>query len=259
MSKSAATMDRMKAAARLLPLIDLTDLGENSSAHAVAALSAQAITPRGITAAICIWPRFVETAKPLLHGTGVRIATVVNFPHGGTDLDAVMMETDKALADGADEVDLVLPYRDFRNNGAALSRQMIKSARTRCGRNAKLKVIIESGELAAPGLTATASEVALEEGADFIKTSTGKAKVHATLAAARIMLETIQDHSKGAGFKASGGIRTVEQAIAYLDLADGIMGDDWVTPQTFRFGATRLLEDVLAALDGKTFVNGKGS
>ncbi|YBV95573.1 deoxyribose-phosphate aldolase [Phyllobacteriaceae bacterium JZ32] len=242
--------DRRALALRVLPLIDLTDLDENSSPQAVAALSARAITPHGPTAAICIWPRFVETAKALLHGTGVRIATVVNFPHGGTDMDAVLAETEKAIADGADEIDLVLPYRDFAANGAVISRQMIKSVKKLCGNKARLKVILETGELADEALIEAASEVALEEGADFIKTSTGKVEVNATPEAVRIMLEAIREFRRDAGIKPSGGIRTLEDAGHYLDLADEVMGKGWTAPETFRFGASKLLDDVLAALNG---------
>ncbi|GGA80016.1 deoxyribose-phosphate aldolase [Brucella endophytica] len=242
--------DRRTLALRVLPLIDLTDLDENSTAQAVAELSARAITPHGSTAAICIWPRFVETGKALLHGTGVRVATVVNFPHGGTDIDEVVAETEQAIKDGADEIDLVLPYRDFAANGAAISRQMIRSVKKFCGRKVKLKIILETGKLADEALIETASEVALEEGADFIKTSTGKVEVNATPAALRIMLEAIRESGRDAGVKPAGGIRTLEDAALYLDFADEIMGEGWVKPETFRFGASKLLDDVLAALGG---------
>lgn len=240
--------DRIALALRVLPLIDLTDLDENSTAQAVAELSARAITPHGHTAAICIWPRFIETAKALLHGTGVRIATVVNFPHGGTDIDDVLDETEQAIADGADEIDLVLPYRDFAANGAGLSRQMISSVKKLCGRKVKLKVILETGKLVDEAMIEAASEVALEEGADFIKTSTGKVEINATPEALRIMLEAISEQRRDAGIKPAGGIRTLDDAAHYLALTDEIMGEGWATPETFRFGASSLLGDVLATL-----------
>ncbi|RCS24824.1 deoxyribose-phosphate aldolase [Phyllobacterium salinisoli] len=242
--------DRKSLALRVLPLIDLTDLAEDSTPQAVAALSARAITPHGHTAAICIWPRFIETAKALLHGTGVRIAAVVNFPHGGTDIDDVLAETEQAIADGADEIDLVLPYRDFAANGAVLSRQMISSVKKLCGRKVKLKVILETGRLADDALIETASEVALEEGADFIKSSTGKVEINASPHALRIMLEAIREFRRDAGVKPAGDIRTLEEAAGYLALTDEIMGERWATPETFRFGASGLLDDVLAALNG---------
>lgn len=251
--------DRKSIARRALALLDLTDLNDDSSDRAVADLCRKAVTPHGHVAAICIWPRFVKGAKPLLAGTGVRIATVVNFPQGGTDTQAVLAETQKAIADGADEIDLVMPYRAFLAGGAAIVRAQIAAVRKACGRKARLKVILETGELVKPGFIRAASEIAIEEGADFIKTSTGKVEVNATPEAARIMLEAIRTAKKRkVGFKPAGGIRTVDDAAAYLELADEIMGEDWATPETFRFGASGLLSAIVAELEGKAPGAGPG-
>lgn len=251
--------DRKSIAKRALALLDLTDLNDDSSAQAVSELCRKAVTPHGNVAAICIWPRFVKGAKPVLNGTDVRIATVVNFPQGGTDTQAVLTETQKAIADGADEIDLVMPYRAFLAGGAAIVRAQIAAVRETCGRRARLKVILETGKLVKPGFIRAASEIAIEEGADFIKTSTGKVEVNATLEAARIMLETIRDAKKRkVGFKPAGGIRTVDDAAAYLALAGEIMGGDWVTPETFRFGASGLLSAILNELDGTAPAAAKG-
>ncbi|MGH6761840.1 MAG: deoxyribose-phosphate aldolase [Phyllobacterium sp.] len=248
--------ERKAVAKRALRLIDLTDLNDDSSNGAVTALCAKAQTPHGNTAAICIWPRFIKTARPLLDGTGVKIATVVNFPGGGTGIEAVLAETRQAIADGADEIDLVLPYRDFIAHGDALSRAMVRAVQETCGSNAILKVILETGEIRDEALIRRASELALSEGADFIKTSTGKVKVNATLEAARIMLTAIRDSGRKAGFKPAGGIRSVEDARHYLALADEIMGEGWAKAETFRFGASGLLDDVLAALEGTAHEGG---
>ena len=252
--------ERKAIAQRALGLIDLTDLNDNSSDEAVAALCVKAQTPHGNTAAVCIWPRFIKTARPLLDGTGVKIATVVNFPTGGADIEAVLAETRQAIADGADEIDLVLPYQDFIANGDALSRTMIRAIKDECSKDAILKVILETGEIKDEALIRQASELALSEGADFIKTSTGKVKVNATPEAARIMLTAIRESGKEpgrkAGFKPAGGIRSVEDAARYLALADEIMGKGWTTAETFRFGASGLLDDVLAALEGATHEGG---
>lgn len=250
--------DTKAIALRVLALIDLTDLNDDSTAEAVTALCAKAQTPHGSTAAICIWPRFIRTARPLLDGTGVRIATVVNFPHGGTDIEATVRETTQAVADGADEIDLVLPYRDFMTKGDAVSRAMIRAVRAACGEQVRLKVILETGEMDDETLIRNASMLALEEGADFIKTSTGKVKVNATLDAARIMLTAIRNSGRSAGFKPAGGIRTVADAEDYLDLADAILDPDWATPATFRFGASGLLGDVLSVLDGSAPATSSG-
>lgn len=244
-------------ARRALSLIDLTDLNANSSDQAVAALCAKAQTPFGKTAAICIWPRFVKGAKPLLKGTGIKIATVVNFPDGGEDTTPVVMETEKAIKDGADEIDLVFPYRAFKKGNHELAGEQIAIIASVCRSRALLKVILETGELKDLSLVKSASELAIAEGADFIKTSTGKVQVNATLAAAETMLNVIKSSGRpDLGFKPAGGIRTVADAEKYLDLADRIMGPDWATPATFRFGASGLLDDCLAALSGKASTGG---
>ncbi len=250
---------RAELARRVLGLIDLTDLNATSSDTAVAALCAKGSTPYGKVAAICIWPRFVKGARPLLKGTGIRIATVVNFPDGDEDTAPVVMETEKAIKDGADEIDLVFPYRAFKKGEHEIAGEQIAIIASVCRGRALLKVILETGELRDQKLIKSASEMAIAEGADFIKTSTGKVQVNATPQAAETMLNAI--HASGrrdVGFKPAGGIRTVDDAAKYLELADTIMGPDWATPATFRFGASGLLDDCLAALSGKTAASGSG-
>ncbi len=244
------TLDRAAVAARALPLLDLTDLAEDSTAEAVAALAGRAVTLHGNVAALCIWPRFVTTARARLAGTGVKVATVVNFPAGGEDVAATVTETRRAIAEGADEIDLVMPYRALAAGRTVEVAQMITEVRAATSSPARLKVILESGVLADPALIRRASEIAIGCGADFLKTSTGKVKINATLAAAEIMLGAIARTPRPVGFKAAGGIRTVEDAAAYLALADAMMGPAWASPATFRFGASGLLSDLLMALEG---------
>jgi deoxyribose-phosphate aldolase len=246
-------------ALRALALMDLTDLNANSSDEAVAKLCASAETLHGKVAAICIWPRFVKGAKPLLKDSGIKIATVVNFPNGDEDTAPVVIETEKAIKDGANEIDLVFPYRAFKRGEAELAGEQISIIASVCKDRALLKVILETGELRDSGLIRAASELALDEGADFIKTSTGKVQVNATPRAAEIMLEAIKASGrKDAGFKPAGGIKTVADAAVYLEIADRIMGPDWAKPSTFRFGASSLLGDILAVLDGKESAAGTG-
>lgn len=242
---------QMEIATRALALVDLTDLNAHSSDSAVAELCAKAVTPFGNVAAICIWPRFVKGAVPKLRGSGVKIATVVNFPSGDADTADVVMETEKSIKDGADEIDLVFPYMAFKRGNQDEAGEMIGIIASVCKNRALLKVILETGELREQRLIKTASELAILEGADFIKTSTGKVQVNATLPAATEMLKAIKSSGrKDVGFKAAGGIRTVEDAGNYLALADDIMGNGWVSSATFRFGASGLLDDILAALGG---------
>ncbi|MBU2326157.1 MAG: deoxyribose-phosphate aldolase, partial [Alphaproteobacteria bacterium] len=155
-----------------------------------------------------------------------------------------------AIRDGADEIDLVIPYRKFIAGDEAAVSEMVAAVRKACAAPVLLKVILETGELKDKALIRRASEIAIAEGADFIKTSTGKVAVNATLEAADIMLQAIRDSRRKVGFKPAGGISTVADAGHYLRLADTIMGEDWVMPSTFRFGASGLLDDILAVLSG---------
>ncbi len=243
-------VDARAVAARTLPLIDLTDLGDAATEDGARDLCRRAVTPHGRVAAVCLWPRFVAVAKAALAGTGVRIATVVNFPAGGEDTRAVEAETAQAIADGADEIDLVMAYRAFLAGRPGFAESQIVRIRRLCEGRALLKVILETGEIGDAAKIRAAADLALAAGADFVKTSTGKVAVNATPASARLLLEAVRDGGRPAGVKAAGGIRSVAEAAAYLDLADGVMGAGWVGPATFRFGASGLLGDVLATLDG---------
>jgi deoxyribose-phosphate aldolase len=236
--------DAGAVARRALPLLDLTDLGETCTETRIDALCRDA--KRGAVAAICVWPRFIEQGARALAGTGIRVATVINFPAGGEDCARATDDTAEALRDGADEIDLVLPYRALLRGDADVARDMVEAVRDTCG-SAILKVILETGELAEPGRIREASRLALEAGADFIKTSTGKSPVSATPEAAEAMLAEIRACGRPAGLKVSGGLRSVADAGAYLALADRIMGPGWASPGTFRLGASSLFETLMRA------------
>jgi deoxyribose-phosphate aldolase len=235
-------------AARALAQVDLTDLSESCTAADVDALCARAIGPYGRTAAVCIWPRFVAQAAESLRDTGVRVATVVNFPAGGTDVGATVAVTVQAVADGADEIDLVLPYPSFLAGYTSVAESMVQAVRMAAQPPMKLKVILESGEYPDLEHIAAAARLAIENNADFVKTSTGKSATSATLGAAVIILEQIRLSGRPVGLKASGGIRTVDDAARYLAAADEMMGASWVTPATFRFGASGLLDALESAI-----------
>jgi deoxyribose-phosphate aldolase len=238
----------MSVAKRALACLDLTDLGDACVASDVATLTRRAVTPYGPTAAVCVWPQFVSQAAAALRGSGVRIATVVNFPGGGEDVDRVVQDCDEAIDDGADEIDLVVPWRAALRGDFGVVREMIAATRDHVGGGRRLKAILETGELATPSLIARTSDVAIACDVDFLKTSTGKTPVSATPQAARAMLEAIRASGRAVGFKASGGIRTLADAAVYLGLADEIMGPSWAEPRTFRFGASGLLDALLADL-----------
>ncbi len=253
--------DPVTVAQRALPLIDLTNLNDDCTARDVSTLCDRSVTSHGAVAAICIWPRFVAHARPLLEKTGVKIATVVNFPGGGDKTLEVVEETRQAVADGADEIDLVMAYGALCSGRPGFAEEQIRRVKAACG-EARLKVILETGEIGDPLLIHAASVMAIDAGADFIKTSTGKVEVNATLQAAEIMLTVIEEtrrhRRQEVGFKPAGGIRSLKDAASYLELADRIMGANWACAQTFRFGASGLLDAVVAALDGTAVTLGKG-
>ncbi|MCJ2139224.1 deoxyribose-phosphate aldolase [Methylobacterium sp. E-066] len=236
--------DAGAVARRALPLLDLTDLTETCTEPKIDALCRDARS--GGVAAICVWPRFVTQGARALKGSGIRVATVINFPAGGDDCARALDDTTEALRDGADEIDLVLPYRAFLRGDDAAARDMVEAVRDTCG-SATLKVILETGELADPDAIRRASRLALEAGADFLKTSTGKSPVSATPEAAEAMLVEIGASGRPAGLKVSGGLRSVADAGAYLALADRIMGPDWVSAKTFRLGASSLFGALMQA------------
>lgn len=242
MSDTISAADEAAVARRALPLLDLTDLGDACSEAAVIRLCRSA--QEGRVAAICVWPQHVRTAARSLKGGEVRIATVINFPAGGVDIERAVDDTRRALADGAGEIDLVMPYAAFLRGDLSAVSEMVSAVRDVCDRGRCLKVILETGALTLPARIATASRLALESGADFIKTSTGKTAISATPEAAEIMLFAIRDAGHG-GLKVSGGLKSVADAASYLALADRIMGPDWAGPHSFRIGASSLY----AALD----------
>lgn len=238
-------------ATKILGLIDLTSLNDDDNEATITDLCKKTKNAFGHVPAICIHSRFIPLAHKLLRqiSPNTKIATVVNFPHGSADLELTLLETTLALTRGADEVDLVLPYHDFKNGNREICRQIIYQTKQLCG-DKTLKVILETGELKTPELIKQASELSIDNGADFIKTSTGKTAINATLQAAEIMLTAIKASNTKCGFKASGGIKTFEQAKAYIDLTAKIMGNNWINAANFRFGASGLLNDVLAHLYG---------
>jgi deoxyribose-phosphate aldolase len=236
-----------------LTLTDLTSLNNYDNRVTVSQLCRQAATPFGTPAALCVYPEWITWARLELDRLGltaVKIATVTNFPAGSTDIERAVAETTRAAAAGADEVDVVFPYQALLDGDEASGIELVRRCKQACGATAHLKVIIESGILATPSLIRRASMIAIEHGADFIKTSTGKVAVNATLAAAEIMLQAIRDSQAAVGFKAAGGVRTVADATAYLELAGTMMGAAWLTPSNFRFGASGLLQQVIAELSG---------
>lgn len=238
-------------ARRLLGLIDLTSLNPTDTEASVATLAASASTRAGKVAALCIWPRFISVARRSLSGTGVPIAVVTNFPAGSSDTASAAAETAAAVADAADEIDVVFPYRAMLAGDTATAVTLVRACRAACGPKTLLKVILETGQLGSAEHIRQAAELAIEGGAHFLKTSTGKTQPGATFPAAEAMLEVIASaRARGVtvGFKASGGVSTMADAAAYLELYERRFGAGSATAATFRIGASSLLKPVLAAL-----------
>ncbi|WGF88926.1 deoxyribose-phosphate aldolase [Marinivivus vitaminiproducens] len=223
----------------LIATLDLTDLSETMTEEDAHRLCDLARSPAGPVAAVCLWPRFVPAAKAHLAGSGIAVATVVNFPDGRDDPPAVRDALERVLADGADEIDLVMPYAAVRTGDRRSAESLLADARATVPGTTPLKVILESGALDGASLR-LAGEIALDAGADFLKTSTGKIATGATPEAAEIMLATIADRGNRAGFKASGGVRRPEGALAFYEQASRWMRG---APDAarFRIGASGLL------------------
>lgn len=244
--------DLKQAALTSLTLMDLTSLNETDTNQTIIDLCQQANTPVGHTAAICIYPQFIILAKKTLAEldlSHIKVATVTNFPMGTADISLAVKQTEQAIKLGADEVDVVFPYRALMQGDESIGYELVKACKEACPDQVILKVIIESGELMQAELIKKASELSIEAGADFIKTSTGKVAVNATLDAAKIMLNVIKAKNTKVGFKAAGGVKTAADAMAYLTLAQEILGQGWIDAQHFRFGASSLLGNLLTQLE----------
>jgi deoxyribose-phosphate aldolase len=228
---------------RALSVVDLTRLERPDDAAAIDALAANAVSDRGRVAAICVYPEWVERVL----GAGVPVAAVANFPAGEDDADLAAREAAEAVEMGAAEIDVVVPWRTFAAGDGGAIERVVGATRAAIGPGVGLKAILETGSLEGPDAVRAAGEQALTAGADFLKTSTGKVGAGASLDATRVLLGVVRDAGHG-GVKASGGVRTAEQAGEYLALADEVMGAGWATPERFRIGASSLVDDLVARL-----------
>lgn len=240
----------LHAAARIaLACLDLTSLNDADTPADIGALCRRAQTAHGTVAAVCVWPRYVAQARGALPPS-VKVAAVANFPAGALDLAATLADIQTIAQAGGDEVDVVLPWRALQAGQATEVAEFLAEVRF-ASRPLTLKVIIESGELGTPDLIAKATRIALAAGADFVKTSTGKTPTGATPTAAAVMLKEIATSGlPAAGFKASGGVRSVADAAGYIAQTRAALGDEALNPQRLRFGASGLLTDIESVLTG---------
>src|SRR3954470_549161 len=250
--KTSAKLAGLKLA---ISMMDLTTLEGKDTPGKVAFLCRKAMQPLDPRyqvppcAAVCVYPNLVRVAKKFLGDSGVKVASVATaFPTGLMPLKLKLEEVRIASRDGADEIDMVIDRGVFLAGDHARVFDEIAATKEACGA-AHLKVILETGELQTYDNVRIASEIGMRAGADFIKTSTGKISPAATMPVTLVMLEAIRDYfyetGLRIGMKPAGGIRTAKQALAYLVMVKETLGDDWLTNELFRFGASTLVNDVL--------------
>jgi deoxyribose-phosphate aldolase len=253
--RSIKKESKIAALEMALSMIDLTTLEGADSPGKVRQLCAKALHLHDSrphlphVAAVCVYPTLVAEAKRQLAGSGIRVAAVTSgFPSGQFPLEIKLADTRFAVGEGADEVDMVLSRGQFLRGDYAYVHDEIVQIKDACG-EAHLKVILETGELGSLDAVRRASDLAMRAGADFIKTSTGKIQPAATMPVSLVMLEAIRDFyyetGRKIGMKPAGGISKAKQAIQYLVMLRETLGAAWMTPDLFRFGASRLANDLL--------------
>ena len=252
--KGGLKTDLLKLA---VSMTDLTTLEGKDTAGKVTQLCRKALQPSHLlsvppVAAVCVYPNHVKTAVKALQHSSVNVASVATgFPSGNTTLKTKCEETKRAVGDGAHEVDMVISRGKFLAGEYAYVADEIAAIKKVCA-SARLKVILETGELGTLEHVRLASDLAIAAGADFIKTSTGKIQPAATLPVTLVMLEAIADHyyktGRQVGMKPAGGISTSKQALHYLTLVHEVVGPAWMTNQWFRFGASSLVNDLVLQL-----------
>ena len=253
--RSIKTTAKAQGIRLAVSMVDLTTLEGQDTPGKVAQLAAKAVCPAPThpempsCAAVCVYPALVPTAVAALRGTGVKTAAVsTGFPSGQTSLAIKIRETEETVAAGAEEIDMVISREAFLSGDDARVQEEIVRVKEACG-DAHLKVILETSELGSLDHVRHASMLAMEAGADFIKTSTGKAKTGATPGVVLVMLEALRDYTQRTGrvvgMKPAGGVSTSKQALHMLVLVKETLGDDWLTPERFRIGASSVLNDLL--------------
>jgi deoxyribose-phosphate aldolase len=260
--RSIKGSSKMQGLHMILSMIDLTTLEGKDTPGKVNQLCTKArhlhdhIPGLPTVAAICVYPSMVSVAKKALQGSSIKVASVATaFPSGQSSLRIKLADTRLAVSEGADEIDMVISRGKFHAGEYAYVFDEIAAVKEACGK-ARLKVILETGELGTLDQVKKASTIAIAAGADFIKTSTGKIQPAATLPVTLVMLETIRDHfqktGKKVGMKPAGGISKSKLALHYLVMVKETLGDAWLDNHWFRFGASSLANDVLMQVAKET-------
>lgn len=232
--------------AQLISLIDLTNLNEHSSPEDIAKLCHKATTTLANVAGVCVYPNHIPLIAKLLRNTDIKLISVANFPSGQEKITQTLNQIDHAVSEGANEIDVVFPYSLYLDGSVKEALHYIRTCRKKCD-SILLKVILEISAFPQLEDIYQLSMLLIEEGVDFLKTSTGRSQHGATVDGASQMLLAIKNSDSDVGFKASGGIKTIDEATAYCTLAQNFMGPDWVNSDHLRIGATILLDAILAA------------
>jgi deoxyribose-phosphate aldolase len=254
-SRSIKAGAQAQAIRLAISMIDLTTLEGQDTRGKVRQLAAKAVCPSPAhpevpsCAALCVYPARVADARDALAGSGVRVASVsTGFPAGQTSLELRLQETRDAVAAGAQEIDMVISREAYLSGDDARVVFEVEEVKAACG-EAHLKVIVEAAELGGYDHLRHASDLAMRGGADMVKTSTGKVGAGATPGVVLVMLEAVRDfawrHGRIVGVKAAGGVRTSKQAVTLLVMVKETLGDEWLTPERFRIGASSVLNDLL--------------
>lgn len=272
-SRSIKTDSKLWALKTAISMIDLTTLEGKDSEGKVNAMCQKAIHPKPgdysipHVAAVCVYPNMIKFAKHAVRNSGVKVASVASaFPSGQYPLKLKLEDVRRCINDGADEIDMVISRGEFLSGDYEFVYDEIKQIKDTCVNTAldyskrknivhevHLKVILETGELETFDNVRKASIIAMMAGGDFIKTSTGKVQPAATLPVTLVMLEAIRDYYNETGIKIgmkpAGGIKTAKDAIAYLVLVKETLGEQWLTPDLYRLGASSVLNDILMQID----------
>lgn len=268
-SRSIKSESKMQGLKMVLSMIDLTTLEGADTPGKVTQMCYKAshlhdkISGLPSVAAVCVYPSMVKIAKKALSNSSVKVASVSTaFPSGQAPLNVKIEDTKFALNEGADEIDMVISRGKFHSGEYAFVFDEIAKIKEVCG-NKTLKVILETGELGNLDKVRRASDIAIAAGADFIKTSTGKISPAATMPVTLVMLEAIRDHyfktGEMIGMKPAGGISTSKSALHYLVMVKETLGDAWLSNEWFRFGASRLANDVVMQIAKQTHGNYQSS
>ncbi|NBC33398.1 MAG: deoxyribose-phosphate aldolase [Alphaproteobacteria bacterium] len=230
-------------------LMDLTALGDAEDERSVEVLCGRAVRESGQAAAVVVAPRFVPRAARCLADSGVRLGSTVNYPEGDTKPMAVRAEAERVIGFGAEEIDLVFPYRAFLAGDSVAGPAIVAAAKAACGPSVTLKVILETPAFKEAEPLSEAARVAVREGADFLATSTGLFGRTTTLDGTALLLDAVKGaeiyEGRRVGIKPCGGIEAVSQAIRFLALVDAGLGRHWLQPQTFRIAGDGLMRQVL--------------